>query len=153
MFSPPVFSFEKMLEISQSISLSQRQTKILATGVRSIVGKSRVEPNIEQKMSEAAHRLDKHFVSTPLELEVKEEGVSVVKIVPFFHVPCVEDFVNDLMASRKLDPHKQDVKIGMDDGQGKLKICLSIVDKQCLKVNDQIINKINYYCQILQPPF
>ena len=40
------------------------------------------------------------------------------KEVPFFHVIDVSDFVLFLMEVGALDPYQQQVKIGIDDGQG-----------------------------------
>jgi len=45
-------------------------------------------------------------------------GHVTVKEVPFFHVIDVSDFVLFLMEVGALDPYQQQVKIGIDDGQG-----------------------------------
>ena len=53
-----------------------------------------------------------------LQKNITFSGHVTVKEVPFFHVIDVSDFVLFLMEVGALDPYQQQVKIGIDDGQG-----------------------------------
>ena len=54
----------------------------------------------------------------------KNDGIltSQVEVVPFFYVKDLDSFVQHILRERGLNPYETYVKVGIDDGQGKLKL-------------------------------
>ena len=103
-------------------------------------------PNFKEKLPKRNHALDNHFtkktlqfkrkhvpddeddsdeVMEGLEPDVDEDGFIKVERTGVF-CKDITEFTNFLIDERALDPNDTTIKIGIDDGQNLLKVCMSL---------------------------
>ena len=70
------------------------------------------------------------------------DGASQVEVVPFFYVKDLDSFVQHILRERGLNPYETYVKVGIDDGQGKLKFALTLGSKDKPKDEKESVKKV-----------
>ena len=144
--APVKFSFETMNRLQNSIGASDRKMNIIGNFLRVGCGRSAVD-KLEEKMVERNKKLSRHFESKMLkqkkyvadEDETNKENTEgkkkkkkkiVVEVEkPAVMVKDVEDLASHVMLERNLNPADCEIQIGIDDGQGLLKIMMTIKEK------------------------
>ena len=139
----PHNSTEKLLRLQNKLSCSDKKIKEVAKFVRFQCGKSSVEPNLNSVLKERNHLLEEDFVGKKvLMLETEKvdgdddkenekkgqkrkkkcEKKEVMKERPAVFAKDVEELIAKIMMFRNLNPLQTEVQIGIDDGQGQLKV-------------------------------
>ena len=124
---PRQLSNDDLLKIRKQLGLSSVKTKQLASMIR--VGtnnRKAVEPGLAEALVESNRTLDDLFTSEAIQLENKKGEVEE-KILVFCN--DVEELVVRVMEHRELDENQVDIKLGLDGGQGSLKVTLSVMEK------------------------
>ena len=128
--------------------------RAIASATRVVFGRNSVAKDLPAEMTARNHYLDPHFKKVELDLKFKpakkdladsedeisdDEGDDTVKVdengcidikrVGVF-INDLDEFVAHLIVHRALDPEKTLVKIGLDDGQGIFKVCMSLQSYQ-----------------------
>ena len=140
--SAPRFSNEVLDRLQLKTGMSDNNMKVLDNCLRVVCGRSSVS-NHEQHMKERNTKLTDlfdhtHIVLTEYVTEEKDtEGEKKQKKKttcdvqkPVVYVKDVEQFASLVMAHRNLQPADSLVQIGIDDGQGQVKIMMSIKHKE-----------------------
>ena len=99
----------------------------VARAIRTIQGRKSVEPYLAEALVERNHILEDYFDSHIYVLNSNSENEIVQKV----GVVCnnVEGLVTELIQRRELDVNTSDVHIGIDGGQGSIKVGLTITDR------------------------
>ena len=109
--------------------------------IRNSFGGNSIEKNAGEEAVKLGSQVDEHFMVTKRELEFKrkaeKEGKNGVKkkVVETFtkekdicHAVDASDYIKHLLKLRGLDPMKTLIRLGIDGGQGSLKILVSVFD-------------------------
>lgn len=120
------FSHDNLKRMQTTLNLSDKQTLKLAGAIRTVAGKSSVEPHLAEALVESKFRFEDYYKT--VELKIVEDGEE--KEVEGVFCTDVEGLVADLIESRDIDPDLHDVHIGLDGGQGSIKIGLSVTTRQ-----------------------
>ena len=127
------------MKLQNKLGCSDKNMKEIAKFARYECGKSAVEAHLDLQLKDRNHLLEDDFVAmkvSMLETEKKEEGeddkdnnkkgklkkVEVMKERPAVFARDVEDLVAKITVLRNLNPANTEVQIGIDDGQGQLKV-------------------------------
>ena len=62
--------------------------------------------------------------------------------MPFFYEKDLDSFVQHILRERGLNPYETYVKVGIDDGQGKLKFALTLGSKDKPKDEKESVKKV-----------
>ena len=145
--------------------------RAIASATRVVFGRDSVAKDLPTEMTDRNHYLDEHFRKVELDLKFKpakkdiedsddddsedeigekvvldENGCVDIKRVGVFTTE-LDEFVAHLMQLRVLDPETTIVKIGLDDGQGIFKVCLSL--QTLTPAQDQIKPKRAKYSDVI----
>ena len=131
-----------MKEIRTTVGLSYRQTRKLSQIVRSKLGRTSIEPNIDLTLDQEKSIFQEVIYHESMNMDVKEtkEKRSIVL--------CnnVENIVWELKEKRDLDTYNHLVKIGIDGGQGFLKVCMIVTifnqEDQKSSLNDVSLDSV-----------
>ena len=137
-FNKTRFSAENLIKLQTAFNLSDRTTLGIAGAMRVVNGRNSVEPNIQSKLVERNHRYDDLFEIKTLEMKQKvkkgEENnnkdldQSGCRTVFRTGVVCSDPdrLVQTKIAEEGLNVHKALVKVGLDGGQGMLKVAATV---------------------------
>ena len=118
----PYLTNKDVKELRITAGLTRRQTKTCTQIIRSKLGKKIIEPNVDLGLSSEKEVFKDHFHYKSVNMDIKENKENRTVIL------ChnVEEILWEIIKQRELDPHKHFVKIGIDGGQGFLKICMVV---------------------------
>ncbi|XP_047132914.1 uncharacterized protein LOC124811429 isoform X2 [Hydra vulgaris] len=117
-------SFDVIVELSNTLSLSKRKTKILCTNLRENLGKNMVDTNITLQM-EGLHDSLSEFYDVVKETFISGDEKLTRSLV---FVKNKSDLILHTMNERGLDPYSSIARISVDSGQGFLKCVLNVFD-------------------------
>jgi hypothetical protein len=124
-----IVSSSKMVNIQQDLHLSDRETLKLGKHLRSASTRPRnvIASNLKQNLYSNNHRLDSYFVTKEIDFTRKENNV-IVERTPRWVVVCddVDNFLDHIIQQRKYGDMDILIRIGIDGGQGFLKVCVSL---------------------------
>ena len=149
----PRFSNEVLDRLQLKAGLSDNTMKTVDNFLRVTCGRSSVS-NHKQHMKERNTMLAELFDHTEIvlteyvteekeggdEKKVRKKATSDVQ-KPVVYVKDVEQFASMVMAKRNLSPADSLVQIGIDDGQGQVKIMMSVKHKE----EEQVCRKKSRY--------
>ena len=118
----PYLTNKDVKELRVTAGLTRRQTKKCTQIIRAKLGKKTIEPNVDLGLSSEKEVFKDHFHYQSVNMDIKENKENRTVIL------ChnVDDILWEIIKQRELDPHKHLVKIGIDGGQGFLKICMVV---------------------------
>ena len=119
---------EDLMRIKLKLNLSGKQTLLLRTGIRTTFGRKSVEDGAGDFQAELNHSLAKYFKSVTLHVKKKVRGVVTWedRVATVCH--DLEGLISHLMMLRDIDPDKQEVLYGFDEGRGTLKLMMLILE-------------------------
>ena len=119
-------------------NMSLRQIRKEQQFIRSIFGRASVEAKSHLKIIDATHQMDRFFAVKRMEFTEKD-GDTVKKIQrPVVYVIDPKELFRYLYEKNNFDEETMFLKIGIDDGQGVLKICLLIVKKDATEAANSV---------------
>ena len=125
---PRKVTCDDMLGIKKKLGLSGIKTKELAAELRvALQDRRALEPGLEQALVEKNHILDDLFTKESVLVNNKAGNQEEKTLV---YCTNLDELIRRLVESRELDEETMTVKIGLDGGQGSLKVCLSVVTKE-----------------------
>lgn len=119
----PVLSHDTMVKTANNLCLSGKSIKELAKMIRKIYGRSSIEANFEVYLTDLNSCLSDFFAIDKIEIKTSED--EVVEKTGVFCTDIIGLIVT-LIEARGLDPEHTEVILGADDGQGSLKICMTV---------------------------
>ena len=123
------FSHDDLIKLKMSMNLSGKSTKLLAAGLRVVLGREAIEPILMDYIKEVNHKLAGFFKLEDLCITRKINKVDTVVHRPGVFCKDVEGLIKLLIEVRDIDPENEDIQIGFDDGGGMLKEMMLVVDK------------------------
>ena len=136
----PFFSSEKLLRLQTKLSCSDSKIKEIAKFARIECGKSTVVSNFGSVLKDRNHLFDEDFLGKRVNMleyekvDIEEEkentkkrkrkikAKEVMKEKPAVFAKDVEDLTAKIMLLRNMNPADTVIQIGIDDGQGLLKV-------------------------------
>ena len=116
------FTRDDIIKLKRLLDLSCNQTKKLAGGMRTVLGKRGVEPNLMPYLTEINHRLDGFFKLEQFTIVKTVKGVETELQRSGVFCKDVKGLVKLMMEVNEIDPANERILIGFDDGGGKYKI-------------------------------
>ena len=111
-------------------NLSMNQLKKEQQFIRGIFGRKSVEAHAGIKIAEATHEMDRFFDVKRMEFTEKD-GKTFKKIErPVVYVKDITELICYVLKKNDMEEEKTMLKIGIDDGQGFLKICILFINKE-----------------------
>lgn len=106
-------------------NVSNKAIRKIARAAQEELGAT-ISPELEGKLREKDHRLDKFFEVIPM----KFTGPQGSTTIPFVKVKNVSEFLLHVIYKRGLNPHDTFVKIGVDSGQQSLKVTMNVIQHE-----------------------
>ena len=103
--------------------------------MRTVQQRRAVEPNLSSSMTARNHRLDNLFYSESLEVVKKKllgEEAGQIELKPGVFCSDLMSMVSHLIECRDLDPEMADIHIGIDGGQGSVKVGVTVTTREDL---------------------
>ena len=124
---PRQVTSEDMIGIKKKLGLSCVQTRELAAELRvATQNRKVVESGLKEALVERNHLLEDLFICEDVQL-MSSSGEEDEKVLVY--CSDVDELLRRLVESRELDEETMTVKIGLDGGQGSLKVVMSVVAK------------------------
>ena len=123
------FSHDDLIKLKMTLNMSGKQTKLLAGGLRVVLGRDAIEPNLMDYIKEVNHRLAGFFKLEDLCITKKVNKVDTVVHRPGVFCKDVAGLIKLLIEVRDIDPENESIQVGFDDGGGIVKEMMLIVDK------------------------
>ena len=106
------FSLEELIKLKVAMNLSGKATRLMAMGIRTVLGRNGIEPGLVDELKEVNHRLAGHFnVKDICIIKVHRNGVLCKDL---------KSLIELLIEIRDINPGEEEVQIGFDDGRGKM---------------------------------
>ena len=122
------FSHEVMFGIQQQLNVSDTKLKVLNRCLATVLGQKAVQPYLQDALSNRNRDLKDLFTLHNTKFVQKtKEGVESEVERPAV-VADIPALVTLLMEERNIDPDNNIIQLGLDDGQGVLKLCLVVRD-------------------------
>ena len=101
------------------MNLSGKATRLMAMGIRTVLGRNSIEPGLVDELKEVNHRLAGYFKLKNICIITKEDKKE--KLVHRDWVFCndMKSLIKLLMQIRDTNPGEEEIQIGFDDGQVK----------------------------------
>lgn len=140
-------SSTSMFDIKRDLDLSESAIDTILKHIRKDLGRSGVEACTSQSVKAKSHSLSEFYTSEKLEFEetVKVANKKFVKHVhkDLIYVKDPTEFVNHVCDERNINIHDAVVRIGIDGGQGSLKVIINIFDPSDLSTKDKKDSGVN----------
>ena len=128
------FSLENMMKLQTSCNLSDKTLLKIAAAQRTVFGRKSVQPNLKSSLYDRNHRLDPYF-SVKSQLmglkKNKDTGERIFENRTGVYCNNLDELVSLTLLERGLTPSTTTGLIGLDQGQGSLKVALTLVSNQC----------------------
>ena len=105
----------------------------VAKALRTVQGRTAVQPHLSSALTARNHRLDHLFYTESLEVPKKKSPDTVAgesEFKPGVFCSDLGSMVSHLIECRDLDPDKADVHIGIDGGQGSVKVGITVTTRE-----------------------
>ena len=140
-------TYELVKKAKTSANMSNRQTTKFLAHMRHGIGRGWIVSHMKKLLTESNKIFDEDFVSESIEMEVNKnelktgkekskelktskKNTTVMQPIPAVYVKNLDMFVRKVLKERgNVNLNSMFIKIGVDDGRGKLKISLSLVPK------------------------
>lgn len=119
----PVLSHDTLVKTGNNLCLSGKTIKELAKLLRKIYGNRSIESHFEQYLTDINKCLSDFFMVDNIGINISETE-NVEK--PGVFCTDIVGLICTLIEARNLDPDHTEVIFGCDDGQGSLKICMTV---------------------------
>ena len=124
------FSTDNLLQMQSTLNLSNVNTLKLARSLRSICGRSAVEPGFRENLVDISNKA-KHFYSHVTgNFHISKKDGYQDRVLVYCH--DIEEMVSYVLEERKYDPFNHIVRIGLDGGGGFFKIVMNVIDTTSL---------------------
>nr|XP_047135292.1 uncharacterized protein LOC124812537 [Hydra vulgaris] len=145
----PYFSHSKLKQLQSKLHTSDNKMLEIARFIRVNGGRKSVEPYYSEKLTEENKNLLFLFDAELMLIQSKQntgdnKKVCIERTIPGVICDNVDEFVATVLRRRSLEPENVDVKIGVDGGQGYLKVTLSITLKPELEVHSIEKKRVKY---------
>ena len=117
-------TFGSILEISNILNLSNRQTISLCANLRKSLGQNMVEANVTSKINDLCTSLESFYT---VHSDTFSCGDNIEKRDIVF-ARNTSDLVMHILHARGLDPQTALIRIAIDSGQGFLKVIINVFD-------------------------
>ena len=138
---------ETLFNLKRKHDLPQVVIDSIASSCRSDLGRSAVQSNSREKIHSMSTSLDLFYKTEKIEFEetVRVGNKKSKKLVTkdLTYVPDPTALILHLCDLRDLDVLKAIVRIGIDGGQGSLKIIMSLFDPDDLGAKDELYSGVN----------
>ena len=133
-----VFTNDSLSKLQVKLSLSDNKMKIVGNFLRIECGRKSVV-NLNSYLKERNHIFDEDFETKAINLKSYEDAVlpdgkkkRVVgeNMKTIVKVKNASEFALKVMSMREMYPDKTDIQVGIDDGQGMVKVMLTCKERQ-----------------------
>ena len=118
----PQFSHQEMMDIQLEKNHTDSALKSFAAAVRNKFGKFSVEPGLMEELPKRKIALSDFFTVIVKDNTRKNGAEYKVLTHPLFYCSDIEAFIQLICEERGLKPEDLVVTVGLDDGQGSLKV-------------------------------
>ena len=119
-------TLDGFVRMGQSASLSHKQTKEVATFIRSQFGRYSVQPGLQiflpHLKDEARHFFTVETVQTIRKIPKKKTIIEEER--PMVYCNRIDAFVDYVMDRRDIEEERVDIQFGCDDGGDVVKVCI-----------------------------
>ena len=123
---PHLFTASDLLNIQAEQNSSNTQSLKLAKSLRSVLGRSAIEPGFKGKLEEASRKAEDFYSYSILSFEISEKIGYEDRVLT--HCNDIEALVNYVVKVRNYDPFNHIVRIGLDGGGGMFKVVMNIIN-------------------------
>lgn len=133
-------------KIQVALNLSNSQTSKMCSMMKSLKGRSSIEPYTDQNLRERDRKLERFFECKKLLFDVQNSETKKVEKVERRAVVCndVDALVKFIIAERDLNFYDTRARIGFDGGKGSLKVTLNILTKEKDDLNSPLKKSTRY---------
>ena len=124
-----VFSHEDLLRLKTRFNLSTDKALELSAAIQHVMGQKSVEPYFNKAITQQNHTLDDFFTQENVTVFRKVKDEIVEEVRPLIYCSDVEALISVMLLTRDIDEEKHNLIMGIDDGQGVLKVMLVVTDK------------------------
>ena len=118
------FSHEDMLRLKAQKNFSGEQCKAMGAAMRVVYGRKAVQPGLMEELPQNKYKLQEFFDVEMVDMTQKK-GANITTVqVPMLYCTDVSSLLMYLSMVRDLDPDNVIITLGLDDGQGSLKVKL-----------------------------
>ena len=122
----PQFTIANLIDIQAKQNLSNNQIIKVATSVRSICGRSAVEPGLQEALTEIPKQIEHFYSSISANFKISDKVGYCDRVLVYCN--DVEGLVRYILEARGYDPFNHIVRVGLDGGGGIFKIIFHIID-------------------------
>ena len=121
------FSHEDMLRLKAQKNLSNEQRKAMGAAMRVAYGRKAVQPGLMEELPNNKFKLEDFFDVEVMDMVHKKGGNITTVQVPMLYSTDVGSLFMYLCMVRDLDPDNVIITLGLDDGQGSLKVNIALL--------------------------
>ena len=114
------FSLEEIIKLKLAMNLSGKATKLMAMGIRTVLGRDSIEPGLMDELKELNHRLAGFFMLKDICIIKKVDGVETLVHRNGVFCKDLKGLIQLLIEVRDIEPGKEEVQVSFDDGKGKV---------------------------------
>ena len=133
-----LFSLSDMTNLQSNRNLSDRDIISVGKFIRTVAGRSSIESNLKEHLQARNSNLNEMFYLKDMDLKKKnknkedksnDQNDCDIKR-PGIFVKDISEFIQFIQSERNLDPEHTVIQFGFDDGQGMLKLMVTIKDDE-----------------------
>ena len=117
---------EELMRIKAGMNLSGNQLLKLRTCLRTVFGRKSVEDGAAEYLTDLNHRLEGYFKLVNLSVKKTHKGAESYEDRVGVFCSDFDGLIELLLGLRDIDPEKEEILLGFDDGQGFLKLMMLI---------------------------
>ena len=122
------FSTEAMLRLKAQMNLSQQQTKTFAAALRTQFGRGSVAPGLMKELGQVKYKLSDFLRIKYVDMTKEKQGKETTILThPLLYCDDVEAMILYICQERGWDPDDIMITVGIDDGQGSLKVSIILL--------------------------
>ena len=127
------FTHEDMLKLKVQKNLPDETCKAIGAAMRTVKGRKSVQPGMREAMAKKKFELEEFFTVEIVDMTVKKGGQVTSIQVPMLYSNDVPGLLKYVFGERDLDPATVVITLGLDDGQGSLKVNINNLNKDWSK--------------------
>ena len=116
------FTHDHMLRLKVQANLADVQCKAVGAAMRVVKSRKAVQPGLMETMAQNKFKLEEFFTVEVADMTRKKGGNITSLEVPMLYSNNVHGLLQYLHTERDLDPATAVITLGLDDGQGSLKV-------------------------------
>lgn len=114
------FSLEELIKLKVAMNLSGKATRLMAMGIRTVLGRNSIEPGLVDELKEVNHRLAGYFKLKDICIIKKVDKKETLVHRNGVFCKDLKSLIELLIEIRDINPGEEEVQIGFDDGRGKM---------------------------------